>query len=88
MVMATARRGRTAEELQQTIDEEIDRLRREPPDAREVQRAINQVEASFYRRMERVGGFGGGVDNDQRMFDKVMKPVIQQLVASLKAADI
>ena len=36
----------------------------------------------------RVGGFGGGVDNDERMFDKVMKPVIQQLVASLKAADI
>ncbi|MBI3650709.1 MAG: hypothetical protein HY231_06635 [Acidobacteria bacterium] len=29
-----------------------------------------------------VGGFGGGVD-DQRMFDKVMKPVIQKLVASL-----
>jgi curli biogenesis system outer membrane secretion channel CsgG len=36
----------------------------------------------------RVGGFGGGVDNDERMFDKVLKPVIQQLVASLKAADI
>jgi len=36
----------------------------------------------------RVGGFGGGVDNDERMFDKVMKPVIQQLVASLKAADL
>jgi curli biogenesis system outer membrane secretion channel CsgG len=36
----------------------------------------------------RVGGFGGGVDNDQRMFDKVLKPVIQQLVASLKAADL
>jgi len=34
-----------------------------------------------------VGGFGGGVDDD-RMFDKVMKPVILQLVASLKAADI
>ena len=34
-----------------------------------------------------VGGFGGGVD-DQRMFDKVMKPVIQQLTASLKAADL
>ena len=29
-----------------------------------------------------VGGFGGGVD-DQRMFDDVMKPVIQKLVASL-----
>jgi curli biogenesis system outer membrane secretion channel CsgG len=36
----------------------------------------------------RVGGVGGGVDNDERMFDKVLKPVIQQLVASLKSADI
>jgi curli biogenesis system outer membrane secretion channel CsgG len=35
-----------------------------------------------------IGGFGGGVDNDSKMFDKVMKPVIQQLVASIKAADL
>jgi curli biogenesis system outer membrane secretion channel CsgG len=35
-----------------------------------------------------IGGFGGGVTDDERMFDKVMKPVIQQLVASIKAADI
>lgn len=35
-----------------------------------------------------VGGFGGGVDNDQRMFDKVMKPVVQELTASIKAADL
>ena len=34
-----------------------------------------------------VGGFGGGVDDD-RMFDKVLKTVIQQLTASLKAADL
>jgi curli biogenesis system outer membrane secretion channel CsgG len=34
-----------------------------------------------------VGGFGGGVD-DQRMFDKVMKPTIVTLVAKLKAADL
>jgi curli biogenesis system outer membrane secretion channel CsgG len=34
-----------------------------------------------------VGGFGGGV-HDDRMFDKVMKPCIQELVASLKAADL
>jgi len=34
-----------------------------------------------------VGGFGGGVDDD-RMFDKVMKPVIQQLTASIKSADL
>jgi curli biogenesis system outer membrane secretion channel CsgG len=35
-----------------------------------------------------VGGFGGGVSNDDRMFDKVMKPCIEQLTASLKAADL
>jgi curli biogenesis system outer membrane secretion channel CsgG len=34
-----------------------------------------------------VFGVGGGVD-DNRMFDKVMKPCIQKLVASLKNADI
>jgi curli biogenesis system outer membrane secretion channel CsgG len=34
-----------------------------------------------------VGGFGGGAD-DSRMFDKVMKPVIQQLVASIKQSDL
>jgi zinc protease len=62
MVIATARRGHTVEDIQKAIDEEIDRLRREPPDARELQRALNQVEASFYRRMERVGGFDGKAD--------------------------
>lgn len=36
----------------------------------------------------RVGGIGGGVDNDERMFDKVMKPVVQELTASVKAADL
>ena len=35
-----------------------------------------------------IAGFGGGVENDTRMFDKVMKPVIQQLTASIKAADL
>ena len=62
MIIATARRGHTVDEMQKAIDEELDRLRRDPPDARELQRAVNQVEASFYRRMERVGGFSGKAD--------------------------
>jgi zinc protease len=61
-IIATARPGHTVEELQQAIDEELDRLRREAPDAREIERGINQIEASFYRRMQRVGGFGGKAD--------------------------
>ena len=62
VIVATARPGRTIDEIQKAIDEELARLRREPPDAREIQRAINQIEASFYRQMERVGGFGGKAD--------------------------
>ena len=61
-IVATARPGRTAAEMLKAIDEEIERLKRELPDAREVQRALNQTEASFYRRMERVGGFYGKAD--------------------------
>ncbi|HUO87482.1 MAG TPA: CsgG/HfaB family protein [Thermoanaerobaculia bacterium] len=34
-----------------------------------------------------VGGAGGG-SRDRRMFDKVMRPVINDLVASLKVADL
>jgi len=35
----------------------------------------------------RVGGFGGGVDDDA-MFDRVLKPAVQKLVKSLSKADV
>jgi zinc protease len=41
------------------VDEEIRKLQQAPPERREFERAINQIEASFYDRLERVGGFGG-----------------------------
>jgi zinc protease len=62
LIDATARPGHTADELQTVIDEEIDRLQREPPTSRELERSLNQIEASFFSRMERVGGFGGKAD--------------------------
>jgi len=62
VIEATARPGHTVAEMQKAIDEELERLKREPPSAREVERALNQIEASFYRRMERVGSFGGKAD--------------------------
>ncbi len=62
VVEATARPGRTIEEIQKVVDEEIARFQKEGPTSRELQRAINQIEASFYTRMERVGGFGGKAD--------------------------
>jgi len=62
LIEATPRPGHTVDELQKVIDEEIARLQREPPSAHEVERSFNQIEASFYNRMERVGGFGGTAD--------------------------
>jgi len=62
LVIATARPGHTLEEIQTVIDEEIEKLKQAPPDEREMTRALNQVEASFYQRMERTGSFGGKAD--------------------------
>ena len=62
LIMATARPGQRLERIQEVIDEEIDRLRETPPEAREMTRTLNQIEADFYRQMERVGGFGGKAD--------------------------
>jgi len=41
------------------VDEELAALQKTPPTAREFGRAINQIEASFYNRMESTGGFDG-----------------------------
>jgi len=59
MIIATARPGQSLDKIQAVIDEELDKLRAAPPEPREMQRALNQIEANFYRGMERVGGFGG-----------------------------
>jgi len=61
-IVATPRPGHTVAELQKVIDEEIQKLQREPPTAHELERSVNQTEASFYNRMERDGGFGGKAD--------------------------
>ena len=100
MIVATARQGRSMAEIQQAIDEEIDRLRREPPDAREVQRAINQIEASFYRRMERVSGksdqlnayyfAGGGADyfaEDLARYTSISPSDVQAAIARYLPGD-
>ena len=44
------------------MKEELEKLKKDPPTQRELQRAINQYEASFLSRLERIGGFGGKAD--------------------------
>jgi len=65
-VMARPQEGKTADQviadITRIVDEEIETLRQTAPEARELARAINKSEASFFARMERVGGFGGKAD--------------------------
>src|SRR5687768_4263329 len=61
-VVVTARtaEGKTSDQVNEQIkgivDEEIEKLRQTPPEARELERAVNQAEASFFASMERVNG--------------------------------
>jgi zinc protease len=74
VIMATARPGQSLDKLQAVIDEELDALRKTPPAEREMTRALNQTEASFYRSMERVGGFGGKADQLNAYFKAAGTP--------------
>lgn len=49
VIMATPRHPHTTEEVEQAIDEEIERLKTEPVTDRELQKVRNQLEANFLR---------------------------------------
>ena len=53
-IVVTAREGHDLTEIEKVVQEELDRLKREPPTVRELQRAMNGYEADFYRQLERV----------------------------------
>jgi zinc protease len=73
-IQVTPRPGHTVDEVQQVVDEEIARLQQQAPTAHEVERSINQIESSFYDRMERVGGFGGKADQLNAYYTETGNP--------------
>jgi zinc protease len=73
-ITVTPRPGHTIDEMQKVIDEEITRLQQEPPTEHELERSLNQIESSFYNRMERVGGFGGKADQLNSYFTETGDP--------------
>lgn len=91
-LIVTARSGRTLEEIRRLVDEEISRLRGEPPSARELERFQNQSEARLLRSLERVGGFGGKADQLNQYFFYTGNPDYfeEELAAyrALSAADV
>jgi zinc protease len=61
MIMVTARPSADSPEavlarMTRIVDEELDKLRAAPPDAREVERVKNGIEASFYDQIETIEG--------------------------------
>ncbi len=62
MIISTARDGHSLTEIKDAIQAEIDKLKKEPPAQRELDRAVNQFEARFLDNLEMVGGFGGKGD--------------------------
>jgi zinc protease len=61
-LIATAKPGVTLTELETALRQELDRLVDGGVQAVERERAVNGVETSFVRSLERVGGFGGKAD--------------------------
>src|SRR5207247_9355713 len=61
-IVATAKSGHTAEELEAAIDQEIQKLAAEGPTAAEVAASQNSQYSEVVQSLERIGGFGGGGD--------------------------
>ena len=70
----TARPDVPIDRIKTIVDEEIARLQEAPPAEREFRRAINQVESSFYDRMERVGEYGGIADQMNAYYAEAGNP--------------
>jgi len=73
-IVVTARPDTSIDQIRSIVDEEVRRIQQAPPAEREFRRAINQVEASFYDRMERVGDYGGVADQMNSYYDATGNP--------------
>jgi zinc protease len=61
-IVATARAGHSLEELRKAIDEELGRIREQPPTPHEVERVVAEHTSAFLFGLERLGGLGGLAD--------------------------
>ncbi len=62
VMSVTAAEGHELAEVEAAADAEMVRLLREPPTDEEIARVKNRIEASHYRQLARIGGFGGRAD--------------------------
>ena len=62
ILQVTAAEGHELAEVEAAADAEIARLLKEPPTDEEITRVKNRIEASHFRQLARIGGFGGRAD--------------------------
>jgi len=62
ILSVTAAEGHELDEVEAAADAEMARLLREPPTDEEITRVKNRIEASHFRQLARIGGFGGRAD--------------------------
>ena len=60
--VVTAAPGHELAEVEAALDAEILRLGQDPPSDEEIERVKNRLEASHFRQLAKVGGFGGRAD--------------------------
>ncbi|MEC5215958.1 zinc protease [Actimicrobium sp. GrIS 1.19] len=58
VISVTARPGHDAKEIEAAINEQLQKLRTDGPDDKEVERARNTIETAMLTRLEKVGGEG------------------------------
>jgi zinc protease len=74
VVVATPKPGQSVDRLLAEIDEEIEKLKKEPPNQGELERALNKVEAGAIFSLEPVGGFSGRAASLNRYYFETGDP--------------
>jgi zinc protease len=74
ILQATARPGHSAEELERELSAEIEAIRREAPDAKELERAKAGMESRILLSLEGIGGFNGIADRINRYNHHLKNP--------------
>jgi len=74
VVVATPKPGQSVDRLLAEIDEEIDKLKKEPPTQGELERAVNKTESGAIFSLEPVGGFGGRAASLNRYYFETGDP--------------
>jgi zinc protease len=62
LVQVTAAEGHSLDEVEAAVEAELENIHRNPPTDEEIARSKNRIEATHYRQLARIGGFGGRAD--------------------------